>query len=107
MGFLKFFSRAKPTPGLIRVPSGSFTMDRQGKIITSTLPQAFPQALVREIGQQVLTCFRNAQTAELALTEVTIHYAALKLLARELRGGAIVFLMPQALNQPLKRPNHA
>jgi hypothetical protein len=31
---------------------------------------------------------------------VIINYAALKLLARELRGGAIVFVMPQTLNQP-------
>ena len=33
------------------------------------------------------------------LSEIIIHYSALKLLARELRGGAIVFLMPHTLNQ--------
>ena len=31
------------------------------------------------------------------------QYSALKLLARELRGGAIVFLMPQSLIQKLKK----
>jgi hypothetical protein len=102
MGLLKFLSHRKPSPGLVRVPSGSFTMDSQGKIITSTLPQAFPTDLVREIGHQVLACFTRARKADLPLSEVIIHYAALKLLARELRGGAIVFLMPQALNQPVK-----
>jgi hypothetical protein len=32
-----------------------------------------------------------------------MQFAALKILARELRGGAIIFLMPQSLNQPVKR----
>ena len=103
MGFLNFFSRPKRAPGLIRLPAGSFTLDREGQIITSTLPQSFPQEHVREIGRQVLACFRNAQKAQIPLSELIIHYAAMKLLARELRGGAIVFLMPQALNQPVKR----
>jgi hypothetical protein len=31
------------------------------------------------------------------LAELIIHYSALKVLARELRGGAMVFLMPQTL----------
>ncbi len=33
------------------------------------------------------------------LTEITVQYSALKLQARELGGGAIVFLMPQTLDQ--------
>ena len=45
----------------------------------------------------MLTAFRQAQQAHLPLSELIIHYGALKLLARELRGGAIVFLMPQSL----------
>jgi hypothetical protein len=83
----------------MRLPSGSFTMDAQGKIMTSTLPQSFPESRMREIGQHVLRTFRVAREAQLPLAEVIIHYATLKLLARELRGGAIVFLMPQNLNQ--------
>jgi hypothetical protein len=48
---------------------------------------------------QVLSSFRSAKKAQMPLSELIIHYAALKLMARELGGGAIVFLMPQSLNQ--------
>ena len=53
-----------------------------------------------------MTAFRKAKQAQMPLSEIIIHYAALKLLARELRGGAIVFVMPQSLGETLKRPNH-
>lgn len=95
MGLLKLFQ--KPKAGeLTRLPSGSFTLDRDGKIMTSTLPQTFSAAYLQEISRRVLEAFRAAQGAQMPLSEIVIHYAALKVLARELRGGAIVFLMPQA-----------
>jgi hypothetical protein len=100
MGFLKFFSKSSDTQRLIRLPSGSFTLDPDGKIMTSTLPQSFPESRMREIGQQVLTALRAARQAQLPLSELIINYSALKLLARELRGGAIIFIMPQTFNQP-------
>jgi hypothetical protein len=99
MGLLSLFSKPKEAK-LMRLPSGSFTMDADGKIMTSTLPQSFPESRMREIGQHVLTSFKVARQAQIPLSEVIINYAALKLLARELRGGAIVFVMPQTLNQP-------
>ena len=46
--------------------------------------------------------FNAAQNAQMPLSEIIISYAALRILARELRGGAIIYLMPQTLNQPLK-----
>jgi hypothetical protein len=100
MGFLNLFSRTNSSTQLLPLPSGSFTLDREGKIMTSTLPQSFPASQLRDIGQQVLASFRGAQKAQMPLAEIIIYYAALKLLARELRGGAIVFIMPQA-------PNHS
>lgn len=93
MGFLNLF--AKPVATLTRLPSGCFTVDRDGHIVTSTLPQSFPVALANEIATQVLVTFREAQAAHLALSELVIHYASLKITAREMRGGAIVFLTPQ------------
>jgi hypothetical protein len=99
MGILNLFSRSSAPTQLMPLPSGSFTLDREGKVMTSTLPQSFPAAQLRDIGQQVLASFRTAQKAQMPLAEIIIHYAALKLLARELRGGAIVFIMPQAPNQ--------
>ena len=102
MGLLSLFSR----PGrkaLVHLPAGSFTVDREGNIMTSTLPQSFPEDYVREIGKHVLACFRGADKAQIPLAEIILQFAALKVLARELRGGAMIFLMPQSLNQPVKR----
>jgi hypothetical protein len=97
MGFLKLFSRAK-APTLLALPSGSFTVDREGCVMTSTLPRSFPQPCMKEISDCVLEAFRSSRKAQLPLTELVVHYAAFKLLARELRGGAMIFLIPQSAN---------
>lgn len=101
MGLLDLFSKAKQ-PRLMRLPSGSFTLDADGKIMTSTLPQSFPESRMREIGQQVLESFKAAKQAQMPLSELVVNYSAIKLLARELRGGAMIFLMPHNLNQSTK-----
>lgn len=97
MGFLSRFFKPADT-ALIHLPAGSFTLDRDGKIMTSTLPQSFPAEHLHAIGDHVLASFKSAKKAQMPLTELTINYSALKLQARELRGGAIIFLMPQSLN---------
>lgn len=94
MGLLSLFS--KPATNLLRLPSGSFTVDREGKVIVGTLPRSFPPALAHDIGQQVLSAFREAEMAQLPLTMLTISYPSLKIRAREMRGGAIIFLTPKA-----------
>lgn len=86
-------------PGLVHLPSGSFTLDKNGDVITSTLPQSFPTGHRDAIGQQILTSFRLAKRANLPLAEITVQFSALKLQARELGDGAIVFLMPQGMEQ--------
>jgi hypothetical protein len=92
MGLLTLFSRT--TPALVRLPSGSFTVDREGSVLIGTLPSSFPVALVRDIAQQVLETFRDASEAQLPLSEVVINYPTLRIRARELRGGAIIYLSP-------------
>jgi hypothetical protein len=101
MGLLSFLS--KPISHLVHLPSGSFTIDREGRVMTSTLPQSFPTPCMQDIGGVVIASFEAAKQAQMPLAEIILYYAALKILARELRGGAIIFLMPQSLNQPLKR----
>ena len=96
MGLLTMFSRSAPS--LLRLPSGSFTVDREGTIIVDTLPSTFPAELVQEISTEVLTCFREAAAAQLPLAQLSINYASLKITARELRGGAIVFLTPRTVS---------
>jgi hypothetical protein len=86
---LNFFRKS----GQLGAPSaGCFTVDRRGHIVASTLPQTFPRAKVLDIAQRVLATFRGAEEARMPLTEFMINYSACILAARELRGGAIVFL---------------
>ena len=93
MGLLKLF--AKPAPTLLRLPSGSFTVDREGAVLTSTLPSSFPVGLVKDIARQVRVAFAEAAEAQLPLSELIINYPSLRIAARELRGGAIVYLSPK------------
>jgi hypothetical protein len=94
MDFLKSIFSRDAASAPVPLPAGSFTIDRTGRIVTSTLSNIFPEKLALEIGRAVIETFRKAQAAEVVLTEVTVNFASLKLTARELRGGAIVFLAP-------------
>ena len=93
MGLLNIFSKAGNRE-LMRLPSGSFTIDRKGNILTSTVPRSFPLAHLEKIAREVLTAFRAAQEAEMSLSELIVEYPALKLTAREMKGGAMIFLSP-------------
>jgi chemotaxis response regulator CheB len=65
MGFLtSWFRSAKP---LLQLHSGSFSMDRTGRILATTLPSSFPRNLVQTIGQCVALTFEEAQNAQLPL----------------------------------------
>ncbi len=95
MGLLTFLS--KPAPKLTRLASGSFTVDALGRVLASTLPHSFSAAHLGEISSTVLTIFKEARHADLPLSEIIVHYSGIKITARELRGGAIVFLKPKLL----------
>jgi hypothetical protein len=95
MDILKQFSQNRA--GLVRLSNGCFTVDRSGRIVASTLPQSFPQSRMEEIGRKVIAAFRDADEAQLSLAELIVNYSALKLSARELRGGAIIFMTPRTL----------
>ena len=98
MGLLNLFSKTAPT--VLRLPSGSFTVDREGAVLTSTLPSSFPASTVRDIAQKVRAAFGEAAAAQLPLAELIINYPSLKIAARELRGGLIVFLTPRTPSSP-------
>jgi hypothetical protein len=98
MGLLSLFS--KPAATLLRLPSGSFTVDREGSVLMGTLPSSFPADLVKDIALQVRAAFGEAEAAQLPLAELIIHYPSLRIAARELRGGAIVYLSPKAPTSP-------
>jgi hypothetical protein len=101
MGFLNMFKKPDaPAPMTVtRLPSGSFTIDSTGQVVVCTIPRSFPEPLLRQISALVLATFQRARDAQLPLTELVVHYASLKLTAREMRGGAIIFLAPRSLQQ--------
>jgi len=60
-----------------------------------------PSGTYQDIGSQVLRLFRDARKAQIPLSEFTLHFASLQITARELRGGAIIFLTPKhSFNSP-------
>lgn len=88
---------------LKRLPSGAFTVDAEGRIVSSTVPQAVPESQVREIGRNIVAIFQGARHANLSFSELVVQYAAFKIVAREMRGGAIIFLSQKGL-QSLAAP---
>jgi hypothetical protein len=80
-----------------RLPAGSFTVDAQGEVISSTVPHSVPAALVRDIGHRIVAVFAGARKAQLPFSELVVQYASYKITAREMRGGAIIFLSPKTL----------
>ena len=101
MGILNLLTKRGSQTGanLVRLPTGSFTLDPSGRIVASTLPRSFPAERIRQLGDLVLSTFQTAREAGIPLTELIADYAALKLTARELRGGAIIFLAPRSMGQ--------
>ena len=80
-----------------RLPAGSFTVDAQGQVVSSTVPQTVPAAVVRDIGQRIVAVFAGARRAQLPFSELVVQYASYRIVAREMRGGAIIFLSPKAV----------
>ena len=94
MGFLSLFAKSKPAaPKLV---AGSFTVDRQGRAMTTTIASgAYSQALLDETAREVLSLFRSARAARMPLAGLDLHYAGLHIKAREMQSGAIIYLSPQ------------
>jgi hypothetical protein len=98
MGFLKKYFG--PRAAVQQLPTGTLTVDRHGHIVTSTVSSAYPKDLLQGIGRDVLELFREARTAQMPLAEVSLHFGSLRITARELRGGAIIFVFPQTALLP-------
>ncbi|HYE32253.1 MAG TPA: hypothetical protein VEH27_12550 [Methylomirabilota bacterium] len=97
MGFLDFFSKREEET-ILKLPQGTFTIDKSGQVISSTIPSSFPQKYVKEISDTVLAVFRDSAAADEPLREFTVQFAGLKLNAKELRGGAMIYLSPRVLS---------
>jgi hypothetical protein len=98
MGILNWFS--KPPPAVRRLPAGSFTVDRHGNLMTTTAGPEYPRWLLDDTAREVLLLFREARAARMPLTGLDLNFAGLHIAAREVQGGAIIFLSPQNLFAP-------
>jgi hypothetical protein len=92
MGFLGLFEQTAKAP--LKIPTGCFSLDQEGRVISSTLPSSFPPEVIDEIGGVILTIFQEAHQWGLGLMEISVHYATLRITARDLHGGALIFLNP-------------
>jgi len=95
MGFLNLFQNG-PAKGPTPLPAGSFTVDRSGEIIASTVSSQFSAQRLSQISALVLRAFQTARAADLSLSEIAVSLGAMNIKAREMRGGAIIFLSPRA-----------
>jgi molybdopterin-binding protein len=102
MGILKKLFGGDAT--VQQLPAGTVTVDRHGQIVTSTVSSTFPEALLLVIGRDVLELFRLARVDQMPLAEVSLHFSSLRITARELRGGAIIFLFPQTALSSIPTP---
>jgi hypothetical protein len=97
MGILNNIKRAvRGRAEVKQLPVGSITVNHDGLVVTSTVASAYPKALLGEIGREILIVFREARSAQVPLAEVSLHFGSLLITARELRGGAVIFLLPQS-----------
>ena len=96
MGLLKLFSRQAPAPALKTPVSGSLAIGPDGRIIACTLPGTLPASTIKELGETVLHAFDSARQCNLPLSDLVTEFAGIKIVARKLRGGALIFLQPDS-----------
>jgi hypothetical protein len=88
------FLKSKPM-GPARFPRGSYTVSSAGKIVISTLPGSFSRERMLDISKVVLSTLASAREMGTPFSEVAADFAGLEIRARDLSGGAIIFVTPQ------------
>ncbi len=78
-----------------RFPRGSYTVCSSGKIVVSTLPGNFPRSQMEAIGKAMLSALSAARGLDIPFKELAADFAGLEIRARDLAGGAIIFVTPQ------------
>jgi hypothetical protein len=100
MGLLKRFFGSDAS--VQQLPAGTVTVDRQGQIVTSTVSSTFPPALLLDIGHDILELLREARAEQMSVAEISVYFGSLRITARELRGGAIIFMFPQSASSSIQ-----
>jgi hypothetical protein len=78
-----------------RFPRGSFTISPEGHVVVSTLPGTFSRERMEAIGKVILSALASARALGTPLNELAADFAGLEIRARDLAGGAIIFITPQ------------
>ncbi|HTV62563.1 MAG TPA: hypothetical protein VMH30_08355 [Verrucomicrobiae bacterium] len=105
MGFLSKLFGSRPV--IQQLPSGSITVSRNGDVLTTTVSSTYPRALLREIAREVLRQFYEARQAQLSLEELNLHFGSLRITARQIQGGAVIFLAPRSAETSHPRQDKA
>ena len=93
MGFLSLLGKGRTE--MMTLPNGAFTVDALGRIIISTVPGSVPEKRIKAIAEQVLAVFNGAHSAQFHFSELVVQYGAFTITAREIRGGALIYLAPK------------
>jgi hypothetical protein len=81
--------------GPARFPRGSYTVSPSGSIVISTLPRSFSPGHLEAIGRVIIAALSSARALGTPFTELAADFAGLEIRARDLAGGAIIFVTPQ------------
>jgi hypothetical protein len=94
MGFLTNFF-LKTGTDIRRLPSGSMTVDGNGRILASTFSSRYSAEVLEKTAAQVLRLLHESRSAQMPLAEVSLQFASLQVTARELGTGAMIFIKPR------------
>jgi hypothetical protein len=72
------------------------TVDGAGHILASTFPSSCPPETLRLVAERVLRLLRESRTGQIPLSEISLQFASLRIIGRELRGGAMIFITPKS-----------
>ncbi len=93
MGLLNWFSKRETA--IPRLPEGSYTVDRHGNVMSGTVGSEFSPRLLGEVAREVLSLFQAARASQMPLAGLNFYFTGLRVTAREMHGGAIIFLSPR------------
>lgn len=91
-----FFQKKPKPPRAFDIPRGAFTYDSAGRILVGSVPMAWLEEFGPVLVKALREAFTGAEEKGLTLSEIALHYAGARIIARDLRGGGIVYVMPPA-----------
>lgn len=92
---MRIFTRKHGPARTFDIPQGAFTYDSEGRILVGTLPIAWLESFGPALVKAFRRSFASAEEKGFPLHEIALHYGGARITAKDLRGGAIVFVSPK------------